>query len=94
MNLYQTKLFAAADLNGPRAGEFIDPQGIDLNDWMQGQAEYGYLLLSLQPVSYNTGLYVLVTMERAEFDDDDDPMAGSPERKAWEAHLGALEDPQ
>ena len=69
MNTYQVKTFEAQDPEGKHAGEFVDPDGYDLNDWIQSLVEEGYTLKSTQPVAWGSSLYVLVTMELGETDD-------------------------
>ena len=68
MNKYHVKLFAALNMNGPRAGEFTDLEDLELNDWLQYRAEDGYKLLSIEPVTYGGGLYILASMELVEED--------------------------
>ena len=72
MKRYETRLFKAQDLAGEHAGEFVNVKDdIDLDEWMQGGAEEGYILLSIQPVAYDGSLYVLATMELADLDEGD-----------------------
>ena len=60
-NKYTVKVFGAGD-----AGEFMDPEGLDLDVWLQDRAEAGYKLLDLQPVTFSKGLFVLASMELIE----------------------------
>ena len=72
MKRYETKLFKAQDLAGVHSGEFVDVKDdIDLDEWMQGGAEEGYALNSIQPVVYAGSLWVVVTMERVNVEDSD-----------------------
>ena len=69
MKRYETRLFKAQGLAGEHAGEFVDVKDeIDLDEWMQGGAEEGYALKSMQPVVYAGSLYVLATMELVDLD--------------------------
>ena len=65
MNRYITRLFEAKHLEGKEAGEFTSFYGPDLDEWMEMYAKDGYILRSVQPITYDS-LYVVVTMELVE----------------------------
>ena len=71
MNRYRTRLFEAKNLEGKEAGQFASFDGIDLDEWMEAYAEDGYILKSIQPITYDS-LYVVVTMDRVGLDTNDD----------------------
>ena len=64
-NRYLTRLFETKNLEGKEAGEFASFDGTDLDEWM---ATDGYILKSIQPITYDGALYVVVTMELVDND--------------------------